>query len=375
MNRPLAHAGRSDVSGENTGVSGNPYRIREPYASSLTEVWLVSAITTVLVIRAYLYFTGYPQVGGDSLHVAHMLWGGLGMVIGFGMIMLTAHGIWKPAATVVSGIGFGTFIDELGKFITKDNDYFYQPTIALIYAILIAIFVIARYIGSRRETTEADHLYFAVQGLQWAAIGKLDRVRQRVALDHLEASGNASSFATEVRTLLEGADLIDEEQNSLVLQWRHRMEQWYWRLVGSRWLGPVIIGLFVLRLVQIAGALVLGLANGWYDLGDGVSFSELGASITAIVSGGLAAFGVVRYLQGGRVAALQAFVGAVLVSLLFGQFFAFTEVQLAALGGLVADLVVLGALRFALLAEREKRRDEGDGDDGSNQDSIVARFL
>jgi hypothetical protein len=320
----------------------------------------VSAVTTVLLIRAYLYLTGYPQVGGDSLHVAHMLWGGLGMVIGFGMIMLTAHGIWKPAATVVSGIGFGTFIDELGKFITKDNDYFYQPTIALIYAILIALFATARFVGSRRETTEADHLFFAVQGVQWAAIGKLDRVRQRVALEHLDASGNASPFASEVRGLLEGADLIDEGQNSLVLQWRHRLEQWYWRIVGNEWLGPVIIGLFVLRLVQIAGALVLGLAHGWYDLGDGVSVAELGASVTAIVSGGLAAYGLVRFFLGGRVAALQAFVGAALVSLLFGQFFAFTEVQLAALGGLVADLVVLGALRFALLAERERERENGE---------------
>ncbi len=37
-----------------------------------------------------------PELGGHGLHIAHLLWGGF-------------------------------FIDELGKFITQDNDYFFKP--------------------------------------------------------------------------------------------------------------------------------------------------------------------------------------------------------------------------------------------------------
>jgi len=33
------------------------------------------------------------------------------------------------------------FIDELGKFITSDNNYFFQPTISLIYIVFIIIFL------------------------------------------------------------------------------------------------------------------------------------------------------------------------------------------------------------------------------------------
>ena len=146
-------------------VAGNPYRIRDPLASSLTEIWVVSAVVTILAIRGYLELTGYPQVGGGTLHIAHMLWGGLGMVVGFGMVMIFAHPVWKPIAAMIAGAGFGCFIDELGKFITQDNDYFYQPTIALIYAIFVVFFLVARYFERKREPTEADHLYLAVQGV------------------------------------------------------------------------------------------------------------------------------------------------------------------------------------------------------------------
>lgn len=214
------------------GVRGNPYRIRDPHNSVLTEIWLVSAVVSVLLIRLYLYLAGYPQVGGDTLHIAHMLWGGLAMVIGFALVMLFAHHVWKPIAALVGGVGFGTFIDELGKFITNDNDYFYEPTVALMYGIFIVIFWLARYFDRKREPTEADHLYLAVQGIQWQAIGKLDRHRQEAALGHLEASGNTSPLADHIREILEHAEIADDAGRSWIVMLREKGAALYWRIVG-----------------------------------------------------------------------------------------------------------------------------------------------
>jgi hypothetical protein len=356
----------------NADIRGNPYRVREPHNAALTEIWMVSAIVTVLVIRLYLFLTGYPQVGGDTLHIAHMLWGGLFMVVAFAMVMLFAHQVWKPIAALVGGIGFGTFIDELGKFITQDNDYFFEPTISIMYGIFIALYLLSRYLDRKREPTEADHLFLAVQGVQWQAIGKLDKRRQEIALEHLDRSGVDSPLVDEIRGLLENADLIDSASQSRLYALREKAVNLYWQIVGNSWFRRLIVGFFVIRLLQIFGAGLLSWLNGTLDLSDGLAWSEWLALGTGFVSGLLGVYAVIQMLRRKRVLALQALALSALVSLFFGQFFAFAADQFAALTGLVLDLAVLGSLRLALSAEHDRMHEE-DTDEDSREG--LGRFL
>src|SRR6266702_1490362 len=51
------------------------------------ERFLVSGVATIVLLRFYLEITGYPQVGGGGLHIAHMLWGGLLMLVAIVMLL------------------------------------------------------------------------------------------------------------------------------------------------------------------------------------------------------------------------------------------------------------------------------------------------
>ena len=107
------------------------YFVRRVTAMQDFEVFFVSSVATILLVRAILAATGWPQLGGGKIHFAHLLWGGVGMLLAFILFMAMQGRLWDFLATLSAGIGFGLFLDELGKFITSDNDYFFQPAVAI----------------------------------------------------------------------------------------------------------------------------------------------------------------------------------------------------------------------------------------------------
>ena len=114
---------------------------------SLLETFLIAAVATVLIIRTELWLTNYPQLGGHGLHIAHLLYGGVFMAVAIGiLLMFLGRGPWRPAG-LIGGIGFGFFIDELGKFITEDNNYFYKPAAGVIYVVFITMFLVLRLLA------------------------------------------------------------------------------------------------------------------------------------------------------------------------------------------------------------------------------------
>ena len=143
---------------------------RGVYASLLLERFFISAVVAVLVIRVWLQMTGYPQIGGHGLHIAHMLFGGAAMLIALVISLAFLGPRARNVVAVLGGVGFGTFIDELGKFITSDNDYFYRPAVSLIYIIFVLLFIAADRIANEVNFTNEERLAQALDVTTGAVI-------------------------------------------------------------------------------------------------------------------------------------------------------------------------------------------------------------
>ena len=63
--------------------------VRRVQAAGQFEVFFVAAVGTILIVRAALALTGWPQLGGGKIHFAHLLWGGLGMLIGIVLFIIS----------------------------------------------------------------------------------------------------------------------------------------------------------------------------------------------------------------------------------------------------------------------------------------------
>jgi hypothetical protein len=69
----------------------------------------------------------------------------------------------QNVSVVLGGVGFGLFLDEVGKFVTKDNDYFYRPTPEIMYILVVVILVGARIVRDFRPLSGRECLASAAQ--------------------------------------------------------------------------------------------------------------------------------------------------------------------------------------------------------------------
>lgn len=146
--------------------------VRAVDGASQLRLLTITGIVTMMVIRFYLARTGYPQLGNGTLHIAHALWGGLLLLIGLATALLFVAA--RRTAAVLGGIGLGLFIDEIGKLVSRQHDYFFPLAPALIYLVFAALLVwSALWERDRKAAPDpsdtASAAQIAVEGLSLAS--------------------------------------------------------------------------------------------------------------------------------------------------------------------------------------------------------------
>ncbi len=345
--------------------------IRDFEATGHLETFVVAAVSAVLATRLFLHLAGYPTIGGEELHLAHLLWGGLLMLAAF-VVLLSFLGRWaRRLGALLGGIGFGLFIDEVGKFVTRDNDYFYEPAVTLIYVTFVLLFLARHAIHGRRAYRREEYLLNALQETAEYARLDLDETERTRALEYLSRSDPGHPLTPALAAALRAASVVGPGRPSALGRARAAVRATYRRLAALPGFDLGVIVFFVgqLALKLLYGALLIFvLGVGWEQLLDvayvgrvaerfGVlSPLEVGQLAASGLSGVFVLIGVVR-LRVSRLAAFRWFERAILVSILLVQPFSFYREQFAALIELGFNLVVLTSLRAAIRLEEERSAD------------------
>ncbi len=323
--------------------------LRRYDAEELLESFFVTAVATVLLTRFLLKVTGYPQLGNERLHIAHLLWGGLFMLLALVIVFSAISRLPLRVASVLGGIGFGLFIDELGKLITRDLDYFYRPAVMLIYLIFVAFYLSIQAIGRRVEPSPQACLVNALELTKEAVIRDLDAEEKRHALALLAQCDPADPVVRSLRDLLEGLEALAPAFPDPWARMRTELGAFYDRLVLTRWFLPAFAGFTGLAVV----AAVLEGTQGIRPVGGQLSVMAWGQLLSSSV---LAIFALVGLagLRTARGFAIRMLRRATLLSIFVVHVFAFYREQLQAVAGLAVSLVIWIGLRA--MARREGHR-------------------
>ena len=236
--------------------------VRREKAQTYILVSLVSFAGTVVLTRLFLEITGYPQIGSGELHIAHVLWGGLILFVATLFPLIFANQWALSVSAMLSGIGIGLFIDEVGKFITRDNNYFYPPAAPIIYAFFLLTVLV--YIRLRRPHVHdsRQELYQILDGLSEVLDHDLDP-NERAALEkrliHVSESPDHPNLAYLAQSLLtftraEALKTIEPKQGLLA-----RVQT-----TAKRW-ETAILSRQVVRTGLIVALLFVG-AFAWYEI-------------------------------------------------------------------------------------------------------------
>jgi hypothetical protein len=330
----------------------------------LLETLLVCAVTTILVIRTQLYLTDYPQLGGGRWHIAHLLYGGAFMLVAIGVLLMFIGRAPRRPAAVIGGVGFGFFIDELGKFITEDNDYFFRPAAAFIYVIFVALFFLLAFLQRRGALTSEERVQNAIDRLGTAARRRFDEEDRRTVLALLDGADQADPLVAPVRRLAYEVDALPARPPGPVARraaWargrvrgvaaRPRFPVWVERLYAA-W--ALLSLLAVTELTVSVGVQLPGALRGFGSdaIGD-LRVVNVLAVASSVVSVVLVGVGLQRLHAGARATGLRWFEAAVLVSILVTRVFAFVESQFGAVFGLAVDIALLVLVR-TVRAEEER---------------------
>ena len=234
--------------------------VRRPRAETYLLITLLSFAASVTLTRLFLEITGYPQLGSNELHIAHLLWGGLLLFIAALLPLLLANRWVYFLTALFSGIGVGLFIDEVGKFITQNNNYFYPAAAPIIYAVFLLTVLLYVRVRRKPASNSRQQLYEILEGLEEVLDHDLDqeeKLELTTKLQQINQDDTDQDFKTLAAALL---NYIENGQIEIIPETESALDSWVGKLQGT---ADQYVRKSTLRAILAGSFLALGIFSLW----------------------------------------------------------------------------------------------------------------
>ncbi|MCP4164698.1 MAG: hypothetical protein GY759_02250 [Chloroflexi bacterium] len=234
-----------------------PLIVERDEADTYLLISLVSFAATVILVRLFLQLTGYPQLGSSSLHIAHLLWGGLGLFIAILLVLIFDNPRALRMAAILTGVGIGLFIDEVGKFITQNNDYFFPAAAPIIYGFFLLTVVLYLVVRKPEANDPERSIIRALEDIQEAIYGDFDTRDLELLHSRLADASEAeepyiAQLADALHSYVEKADLPIRDREPTFVQRATTLSRTWGLRLGHRYHRLAIVaGLIIVALSAI----------------------------------------------------------------------------------------------------------------------------
>ncbi len=248
--------------------------VRRESAERHLFIILLSFAASVTLTRAFLTLTGYPRLGGGNIHIAHVLWGGL-LLFAAALLPLIVANPWAfTASSLLSGVGVGLFIDEVGKFITSQNDYFYPTAAPIVYTFFLVTLLLllrVRRISLSSAQAELQAILAEIAIFLGQPISSTQSARLRSRLEKIRAEhpqGRIGRLARALLNFLKTEEIVPDPEvasRAARLTWLSMLRLPKIDLNGASagWLRALLIaGLLAIGLLSLKNPATVLLA-GW----------------------------------------------------------------------------------------------------------------
>jgi ABC-type multidrug transport system fused ATPase/permease subunit len=332
-------------------------KIRAAVRRDRAEIYILTSLlafaVTVIATRVFLEVSGYPQIGNDVLHIAHALWGGLLLMIAAFLPIAYANRWAIQASALLGGVGTGLFVDEVGKFITRTNDYFFPPALSLIYGLILLNVLVYLTFRRSREHDPRTAMYHVFDWLQDAWDEDLDTAEAARVQAHLAVARQSERSEIVILANAVSAYLENEKEHLLAAEpdiWK-RFNRWVDRTgkrLGRRRHRTVISVLLILWTVLLIRYVVVLTQGGTTLCSQVVQWRGVLIALQGLI-GGIMLLALVVWLVSDEKWGLKLAAGGFLVSLVALQTLYFYISQFSAI---TATLLQLACLQIVLTYNR-----------------------